>query len=124
MGFVSWIIALFATAIGVVLSTFLISLDIINLPELINALVWLLITWFAYLGGKQVDDESGFKIISLNFIITWAFTTIGALLGFIISTLIDTGSISLQLDALLTAFFFFLPLTIGPTLGVSLGLGD
>jgi len=124
MGFIIWIIGLAAAALGKVLADFLVSLNIINLPELIQALVWFLIAFIVYFFAKKIESESWFGLFSLNYFVTWAFTTVGVLIGAIVWSLIDSGSVALNMDQLTTLFFLSLPLTIGPTLAMSLGLRE
>lgn len=124
MGFIIWIIAFVATAIGKILAEFLVSLELFDLPELISAIVWFLISFVTYLAGRKIEGEGWFKLLSLNFIVTWAFCTFGVLLGAVIWELIVTGGVVLQLEVILAIFFGSLPLTIGPTASLSLGLRD
>ena len=127
MGFIIWLIALVAAAIGTVLVQFLLSIITVQselFQNLIAALVWFLIAYVLYYAGKKIDGESWFKLLSLNFFVTWAFATIGYLVGIVVWILIDTSKLNVSLDVMSAAFFFALPLTIGPTAAMSLGLRD
>ena len=124
MGFILWIIALVATTLGVVLGDVVVSLNIIGNNQIINAIFWFLISMVTYYAGRKMKDEKWYKLLSLNFLITWAFSTIGALLGNFVWTLIDTGNASLNLNSMIDLFFIVLPLCIGPTAAMSLGLRD
>lgn len=122
MKWIVYITALFAAALGTVIAYFLV--DIIDLPDLINAIVWFLIAFTTYFFAKKVKDESWFKMLTLDFFITWAFTTIGVILGTIVVILIDTNSLTLNWDSLVTTFFASLPLALGPTATASMGLRE
>lgn len=124
MGFIVWLITLVAAALGTVLGEFIISIDLIGIPELVSAIIWFLIAFTTYFFGKRLDEEHWFKLVSINFIVTWAFCTVGYLLGLIVWNLIDQGAVAITLDQMVTFFFIALPLTIGPTATVSLGLRD
>ena len=124
MKFIVYSISLFAAALGTILSSFLIDANIINLPELIVAIIWFLISFVTYISAKNLKDEKWFKLISIDFFLTWAFTTIGVLIGVLVWTLIDFGSVSIDFDAMMNLFFFTLPFSLGPTATTSMGLRD
>lgn len=124
MKFIVYIISLFAAALGTILSSFLINANIINLPELIVAIIWFLISFITYISAKKLKDEKWFKLISLDFFLTWAFTTIGVLIGVIVWILIDTGAVSVNFDNMVNLFFITLPFSLGPTATTSMGLRD
>ncbi len=115
--------SLFTATIGVVISYFLISLQILNIDNLIIAFIWFLISIVTYWGGKKLD-HSWFKPLSLDFLLTWMFCTVGVVLGFVIWTLIDQGSVSISFNQMVTVFFSFLPYSIGPSATTSLGLRE
>lgn len=110
-----------ATAIGIIVSSLL--TDIINLPELINAIFWFLICFTTYYFARRMD-YGWFKMISLDFFLTWAFVCIGVILGLIILQLINTGSVTANLEQLTSFFYSSLPLALGPTATTSMGLRD
>lgn len=114
--------AMFTAAIGTIVSSYVV--DVINLPELISAIIWFLIALITYLGAKRMKESGWFKMISLDFIFTWAFTCVGVILGFIVLVLIDQGSLTINLDQIIDLFFATLPLALGPTATTSLGLRD
>ena len=122
MKFVVYVMAMSTAAIGTIISSFV--ADIINLPELISAIIWFLISLVTYMGAKRMKESEWFKMLSLDFILTWAFTCIGVILGFIILVLIDKGSLTINLDQIVNLFYATLPLALGPTATTSLGLRD
>ena len=124
MKFIVYIISLFAAALGTILSSFLLDANIINLPELIVAIIWFLISFITYISAKKLKDEKWFKLISIDFFLTWAFTTIGVLIGVIVWTLIDSGSVAVNIDTMVNLFFVTLPFALGPTATTSMGLRD
>ncbi len=122
MKFSIYFMALAASAIGIVISSYLVT--IIDLPELINAIFWFLISFTTYFFAKKVKEYSWFKMLSLDFFLTWAFVSIGVIIGVMIMQLIKTGSVTAELDVLTEVFFNTLPLALGPAATTSLGLRD
>ncbi|MDH5401345.1 MAG: hypothetical protein OEZ01_09195 [Candidatus Heimdallarchaeota archaeon] len=122
MKFVLYFMTLIFAAIGAVISFFVVDSGILGIEQLINALVWFLISYMTYWGAKKIDDTNSFKLLSLDFFLTWIFCTIGVLVGFIIWSLIQTKTATINIDALTNVFFKYLPYTIGPTATASLGL--
>ncbi|RMG38739.1 MAG: hypothetical protein D6732_04890 [Methanobacteriota archaeon] len=132
MSFVLYVITLVAAALGTILSSLIFNnlgvnslgnLEPQQIQALLNALFWFLIcvgTWF----GASRTDERPFGFISVKFLIAWLFCNAGAMLGFLISILIENGSLSVQGEQLLDQFFLILPLTIGPTATTSMGLKE
>ncbi len=132
MSFVLYVITLVTAALGTILSSLIFNnigvntlgnLEQQQIQALLNALFWFLIcvgTWF----GASRTDEKPFGFISIKFLIAWIFCNAGAMLGFLLSFLIETGSLTVQSGQLLDQFFFILPLTIGPTATTSMGLKE
>ncbi len=132
MSLVVYIITLVTAAVGVVISDLIISniaiqslggLNQVQIQLLLSAFLWFLISLTTFMGAKRVEAES-FGFISLKFIIAWASCTAGALIGFVIALLIDSGSVQLNWDNIATQFFIILPLTIGPTATTAMGLKE
>jgi hypothetical protein len=115
---------LFAAAIGWILASFVATFDLGDFADLISAIFWFLIAFSTHFFAKRIKDEKRFGLLSLNFFITWAFCTAGAIIGDIVWDLIDSESTSIQLDAVVDSFFFFLALTIGPTATAALGIRE
>lgn len=122
MKFSVYLSAMGSTTIGIIISTYLIT--IIDLPEIITAIFWFLITYIAFVFARKVKDYAWFKILSLDFFLTWAFVCIGVILGVVIVDLILTKSVTLNLDEIQNVFFQYLPLALAPTLATSLGLRE
>ena len=124
MGFVGWLIGLVATALGTILGFLLVDSGLIGLAEVIPAIVWFLICFVTYYAGTRLKEEKWFRLLSVNFLLTWIFCDVGYLLGIIVWQLIKTGTVSMSGNQLLDAFLISLPLTIGPTATMSIGLRD
>jgi hypothetical protein len=128
MAVILWIVVLVASAIGWLLAQFVNSILTIDFAggNIVPAFFWFLIaiTCFFVAGSVKKEKEGSFGLISLDFFVTWMFSTIGVILGALAWILIDTESLSVNFDQISAFFFFFLPLTIGTTLAASLGLRE
>ena len=114
--------SMFAAAVGYVLSTYI--GENIDYPELIKAIFWFLISFSTYFGAKRLKEITWFKLVSLDFFMTWAFVTIGVIIGDIVLALIDSGGAVLNTDRLVEVFYDTLPLALAPAATASLGLRD
>ena len=134
MKLVVYLMAAFSSTIGVLLGLFIYNeiIDIQALADLLNlsfiqaenllwALLWYLVCFIAFIMATKIDYH-GFSLISIDFLLTWIFCNIGVILGSYLYILIDTGSLTINWDAILDNFYLFLATTLGPAGTTAMGL--
>ncbi len=95
----------------------------IQIENLVWAFVWFFICLVVFFVSKKLE-ESWFGLISLDFFLTWAFVCTGIILGRLLFELVETGSLDVEFEEIKDTFFRTLPLALGPTCSVSMGLRD
>lgn len=95
----------------------------LQIRNLIWGLVWFIICFVVFFVSKKLK-EGWFGLLSLDFFLTWTFVSTGIIIGFLIYRLVEEGSLSVEFDEIKDTFFTILPIALGPTGCVSLGLRD
>ncbi len=91
----------------------------VDVNNLIEALLWLVITSVVYFGAKKVV-ETRFSIFSLDYFLAWIVCSLGVVVGFIVYVLIDRGSATLNGKDIISESIRILPLALGPAGAVAI----
>ena len=84
-----------------------------DVNNLIEAVLWLVITAIVYFGARKVA-EARFSIFSLDYFLAWVVCSLGVVIGFIVYIIIDKGSATLNGKDIISEAIRILPLALGP----------
>jgi hypothetical protein len=90
-----------------------------------SAIVWFVFLFVVYWGSTLfIDSGEKTGFLSLTFLITLIIATFAMVIAFIIFDLINSASVTIDIDYLLNSYFFVLRFSIGPAIAATYGYSN